>query len=123
MKTTILLITRSAPRLTTPTETVSMIMPCRRGAAWERVEPRYVILRKVIGSSIGTIAGHVLHLVCLLLGTEHHLLISPLCQLCVCSRIEVGVLLGYLCRGRVRRKSVEVIRRLLLLLLGRVWEK
>ena len=84
MKTTILLlITRPAPLLTTPTKIVSMIIRMRRrwGAAGERVEPSYVILREVVRYSIRAIARHMLllHLVCLLLGIKHHLLISPLC--------------------------------------------
>jgi hypothetical protein len=83
MKTTILLlITRPAPLLTTPTKIVSIIIRMRRwGAAGERVEPSYVILREVVRYSIGAIARHMLllHLVCLLLGIKHHLLISPLC--------------------------------------------
>jgi hypothetical protein len=82
METSILLlIARHAPRLAASTKTMSMVVRVRwrRCAARERVEPRNLILRKVIRSRIGAIAWHVLHLVGLLLGSEHHLLISPLC--------------------------------------------
>jgi len=74
-----------------------------------------MILRKVVRGSIGSIARHVLHLVRLLLGTEHHLLISPLCELCVGSGVKIWVLLGDLSRGCVRRVSMEVESLLLLI--------
>lgn len=95
--TILLLITRPAPLLPAPTKIVRGIRMRWRGATWERAEPSHRILREVIWSSTRTIARHVLlHLMCLLLGVEHHLLISPLCKLRVGSRIEVRALLRYL---------------------------
>jgi hypothetical protein len=114
METTILLlIARPPPLLAASTEAVSMIIR-RRCAAWERVEPRKLILSKVIRGGIGAITRrHVLHLMGLLLGIEHHLLISPLCELSVGSWIKIRILLGYLSRC-VRRMTVHIERLLLL---------
>lgn len=43
-----------------------------------------------------------------LLRVKHHLLVCPLCELGV-SWVEIGCLLGYLCRIRLRRLLLLVI--------------
>jgi hypothetical protein len=95
-----ILITRTTSLLATCTETVRMITRrwWRGCTAWERVESCQVILRKIVWGNIGSIARDMLllHLVRLVLGIEHHLLISPLSELGIGSGIKVRILLGYL---------------------------
>jgi hypothetical protein len=81
----------------------------RRSAGGERAEIMELILSKILGGSAGTRRAAALRggwravlgkLVCLLLGVEHHLLISPLCKLSV--MIEI----------RARGRNLSLLRRM-----------
>ena len=69
-------------------------------AAGEGVEAGHLVEGEIvarIGSAVATArtahwGGNLGHMMSLLLGVEHHLLISPLCELSVCSGIIVGIL-------------------------------